>query len=127
MILRDATRQVRLDEAAWKQVGRTIARIMEFLFLRDMTQHVWTVIGKESPKHVGPAFDFVSKHEPPGRAMALLRRAVLIYLEHKNPMKSQEAMREVVVQNLALRRKAWAENGARVISYRVMRFLMHSH
>ena len=127
MILRDATRQVCLDEMAWKQVSRTVARILEFIFLRDMTKYVWQVIGKESPKHVAPAFDFVSKHEPPGRATALLRRAILIYLMHKNPMKPQEAMREVVVQNLALRRKAWAENGARVISYRVMRFLMHSH
>ena len=120
MILRDATRQVCLDEAAWKQVRRTMARILEFFFLREMTQHVGQVIGKESPKHVAPAFDFVSKHDPPGKAMALLRRAILIYLMHKNPMTSQEAMREVVWQTLASRRKAWAENGARMISYRVM-------
>ena len=92
-----------------------------------MTKYVWPVIGKESPKHVAPPFDFVSKHDPPGRVMALLRRAIIIYLMYKNPLTSQEAMREVVWQTLASRRKAWAENGARMISYRAMRFLMHSH
>ena len=76
---------------------------------------------------MAPAFDFVSKRDPPGKVMALLRRAIKMYLLYKNPMTSQDAMREVVWQTLASRRKAWVENGARMIAYRVMRFLMHSH
>ena len=77
--------------------------------------------------YVFPQFDFAAKRDPPGRTMALLRRAIKTYLRYKKPNQSQDAMREVICLDLEQRRRVWAENGGRMIAYRVMRFLMHMH
>ena len=125
LVMRDATRTVMMDERMWRQITRAVTLTLHNMYLRDMTREAWKAIEVVAPEHVSPAFDFASKRDPVGRTTALLRRAIKTYLRVKNPQQTHEAMREVIWKDLQERRQVWAENGGRMIAYRVMRFLMH--
>ena len=125
LVMRDATRTVMMDERMWRQIVRAVTLTLHNMYLREMAREVWKAIEQVAPEHVSPAFDFAAKRDPVGRTEALLRRAITAYTRVRNPQHTNAAMRVVIWNELQERRNVWAENGSRMIAYRVMRFLMH--
>ena len=101
----------------------TIAKNLESLYRKDMERTAWRVL-EATTGAVGPKVDD-GRIMTPARASASLRKAIVTFLRQANPTKKNDAMREVVWNELQARRMTWAKNGTRMIAYRVLRFLMH--
>ena len=99
-----------------------IAATLENIYVKDMARTAWLVL-EDTMNVIGPKEG--GRHMSRARVAASLRKATVTFLRKASPTMKNEAMREVVWNELQARRMTWAKNGTRKIANRVLRFLMH--